>query len=192
MRFEKVSYLEWIRACNQDATRREKLFYDIVHHEPDDGKPNVVKLWKEIKLPERATVGSAGYDFFAPVDIILHPGELITIPTGIKWTSMELDNGILTNQYFLSIYPRSSLGRDYSIREPNIVSIIDEDYYNNKSNEGHIFINIKNEGTNGPCLIKKGTAYAQGIIQRYYMIDGDHTTKTRTGGFGSTTKEDDK
>ena len=49
-------------------------------------------------------------------------------------------------------------------------------------------INIKNEGTNGSCKIEAGRAYAQGIIQRYYVTDDDDVTATRTGGFGSTNK----
>ena len=37
-----------------------------------------------IKMPKRATVGSAGYDFFSPLDFTLNPGETIKIPTGIR------------------------------------------------------------------------------------------------------------
>ena len=36
------------------------------------------------ELPRRATAGSAGYDFFCPLDVELNPGETIKIPTGIR------------------------------------------------------------------------------------------------------------
>jgi dUTP pyrophosphatase len=74
------------------------------------------------------------------------------------------------------------------VREPNIVSIIDADYYGNITNEGHIFINLKNEG-NAYFQCKDGMGYVQGIIQPYLKVDGDNVETIRTGGFGSTTKQ---
>ena len=35
----------------------------------------VEEIYRSIRLPKRATAGSAGYDFFAPVSITLNPGE---------------------------------------------------------------------------------------------------------------------
>ena len=34
-------------------------------------------LYESLILPKRATRGSAGYDFYAPFDITLNPGEKI-------------------------------------------------------------------------------------------------------------------
>ena len=42
------------------------------------------KIYEAIRLPKRATAGSAGYDFFAPAEFILKPGETVKIPTGIR------------------------------------------------------------------------------------------------------------
>ena len=58
--------------------------------------------YEKIKLPARATAGSAGYDFFAPEKITLAPGETVKVPTGIR---VKIDEG-----WVLKIYPRSSLG----------------------------------------------------------------------------------
>ena len=44
----------------------------------------IEELYETLKLPARATAGSAGYDFFAPAEIILEPGETAKIPTGIR------------------------------------------------------------------------------------------------------------
>ena len=41
-------------------------------------------VYEGIRLPVRATSGSAGYDFFSPAAFSLGPGETIKIPTGIR------------------------------------------------------------------------------------------------------------
>ena len=38
------------------------------------------KIYEGIRLPRRATAGSAGYDFFSPADFTIKPGETIKIP----------------------------------------------------------------------------------------------------------------
>ena len=57
------------------------------------------EVYQAIRLPRRATAGSAGYDFFAPFDFTLAPGEEITIPSGIR---AKMDPGCV-----LMIFPRS-------------------------------------------------------------------------------------
>ncbi|HAV18707.1 MAG TPA: deoxyuridine 5'-triphosphate nucleotidohydrolase, partial [Erysipelotrichaceae bacterium] len=96
---------------------------------------NVEKIYNDIKLPQRATKGSAGYDFFAPFDFTLKPNETITIPTGIR---CEMDENRV-----LMIFPRSGLGFKYRMQLNNTVGIIDSDYFYS-DNEGHIFIKITN------------------------------------------------
>ena len=88
-------------------------------------------MYEGIKLPVRATSGSAGYDFFAPFDFILAPSQTIKIPTGIR---CEIDEG-----WVLKIYPRSGLGFKFRLQLNNTVGIIDSDYFYS-DNEGHIFI----------------------------------------------------
>ena len=39
----------------------------------------LLNVYKEIKLPERATSGSAGYDFFSPIFSVVHKGESVVI-----------------------------------------------------------------------------------------------------------------
>lgn len=192
MKFEKVSKEEWLKAINPivgNKTHSELLFCNAVNEAlQTTGNEDDISdfFYSALTLPKRSTVGSAGYDFSLPFTLKLYPGEMITVATGIKWTSGRFDASAQEDNYYLSIYPRSSLGRDYSLREPNIVSIIDQDYYNNASNEGIIHVNLKNEGTNGVCVIPAYHAYAQGIIQRFFLTDDDHTERIRKGGFGST------
>ena len=66
----------------------------------------------------------------------------------------------------------------------NQVGVIDADYYNNESNEGHMYVALQNEGTKD-FVINKGDAYAQGIIIKY-LTCGEENNKKRTGGIGST------
>ena len=180
MRFEKVSFEVWEKEALKWDHERESTWIRNCPHCFARNREIRKVVWENIELPKRSTKYSAGYDFFTPIDLVIHPGQTITIPTGIKWNPGD------RKDTFLAIYPRSSLGRDYSLREPNIVSIIDADYYDVEDNEGHIYINLKNEGTSGAVVIPKGKAYAQGIISVFLKTDDDEVTTTRTGGFGST------
>jgi dUTP pyrophosphatase len=137
-----------------------------------------------IRLPERGTKNSAGYDFFLPsiFEIKLNESNTnkpLVIPTGIKCK--------LPNDCFLGIYPRSSFGIKKGIYLANTVGIIDSDYYDNKDNEGHIWIALQNEGSQD-YVIKKGTAYAQGIFLKY-LTCGDEVDTVRDGGIGSTDRK---
>ena len=144
------------------------------------GTSGIYDLYDKIKLPQRATKGSAGYDFFAITDIELKPGESLKIPTGIR---VKIDEG-----WVLKIYPRSGLGFKYRLQLDNTVGIIDSDYYNS-SNEGHIMIKMTNNSLDGKTVyIPKGTAFAQGIFLEYGITMDDDTEGVRDGGFGSTTK----
>ena len=136
------------------------------------------KEYNEITLPHRATPQSAGYDFHILEDLTLKPGEIKKVPTAIK-ASMNSDE-------VLMIYIRSSLGFKYNMRMCNQTGIIDSDYYNNKDNEGHIFIAIQNEGQETVNL-KANERFAQGIFIKYLTTDDEEEiTSTRTGGIGST------
>jgi len=141
---------------------------------------NVNRIYNDICLPKRATKGSAGYDFFAPIDITLKPGETIKIPTGIR---VKIEDG-----WVLKCYPRSGLGFKYRMQLNNTVGIIDADYYFS-SNEGHIFTKITNDSNEGKTIeIKKGQGFMQGIFVEFGITYDDNVQDIRDGGFGSTTK----
>ena len=137
-------------------------------------------VYSEIKLPLRATSGSAGYDFFSTKTFSLAPGESITVPTGIR---ARIDDG-----WVLNIYPRSGLGFKYRIQLDNTVGIIDSDYYNS-DNEGHIFIRITNDSKSGRSVtIKKGDAFSQGVFLPFGITTDDDAKGIRNGGLGSTSE----
>ncbi|MBQ9736925.1 MAG: dUTP diphosphatase [Clostridia bacterium] len=145
----------------------------------DWNAPNAEEVYNEIKLPHRATKGSAGYDFYAPQSFTLAPGETIKIPTGIR---AKIDEG-----WVLNIYPRSGLGFKFRLQLDNTVGIIDSDYYNS-SNEGHIMIKMTNNSLEGKSVtVAKGNAFAQGVFLEYGITTDDDADAIRDGGFGSTT-----
>ena len=137
-------------------------------------------VYDAIKRPRRATVGSAGYDFFAPFDFTLAPGQEITVPTGIR---AEIDEG-----YVLMLYPRSGLGFKYRLRLNNTVGIIDSDYFYS-DNEGHIMIRMTNCSDEKTLSAQAGQGFAQGIFMPFAITVDDDADGVRNGGFGSTTKK---
>ena len=87
-KFEKISLEQWHKDFDNDSSKIvDKMLNEI------------------IKIPTRATKGSAGYDIVTPFDIDLQPGESRKIPTGLK---CQVDNG-----WFLGIFPKSGLGFKY-------------------------------------------------------------------------------
>lgn len=63
--------------------------------------------------------------------------------------------------------------------------VIDSDYYNNNSNDGHIMFQIYNLSPFN-IQIKKGEIIGQGILLPYKTVEDDIPGGVRTGGFGST------
>ena len=137
------------------------------------------QIYQHLLLPCRATKGSAGYDFFTPIDITLSPRQTIKIPTGIR---VRINDG-----WVLKCYPRSGLGFKYRLQLNNTVGIIDSDYYFS-DNEGHIFAKITNDSNeNKTVVITKQTSFMQGIFVEYGITVDDSVETIRNGGFGSTT-----
>lgn len=135
----------------------------------------------DFPMPERKTQKSAGYDFCLPEDIVLEPGKMQLVPTGIK--------AYMQDGEYLGMHIRSSMAVKKRIMLMNNVGIIDADYYNNVDNEGHIMLALLNTGSE-PLALPKGECVAQGIFYNYLVADGDADSEkaVRGGGFGSTSK----
>ena len=147
---------------------------------PDMDLERIESIYDSIKLPKRATRGSAGYDFYTPIHIQLRPGETTKIPTGVR-VEMEED-------WVLKCYPRSGLGFKFRLQLNNTVGIIDSDYFHS-DNEGHIFAKITNDSNEGKVLlVEAGTGFMQGIFVEYGITVDDDVETIRNGGLGSTTK----
>lgn len=163
-------------------------FYKVSYKQFKEGmsdfnleETEIQNIYNEISLPKRATVGSAGYDFYTPIDVILKPVETIKIPTGIRCE--------MNPSWVLMLFPRSGLGFKFRLQLNNTVGVIDSDYFYS-DNEGHIFIKLTNDSNENKTLdVKKGEGIVQGIFLTYGIVEDDDVSEIRNGGFGSTTKK---
>ena len=173
-----------------------------------------VKEYKDcgLALPVRKTSDSAGYDLAAAEDIIIPPMEdlmslMIFEKNNTAISSLTLDEmaaltkkckakptlvptGLkcaLPENTYLELSVRSSTPLKYWLILANGVGIIDRDYYNNSSNEGHIYLQMINLSP-FPIKIQKGEFIGQAIVKPYLTLEGDCAQGTRTGGFGSTSE----
>ena len=138
----------------------EKISYEQFKRDIIDDR----RLYEEYEIPSRETYYAAGYDFHALCDFVIKPGMTKKIPTGIK-AEMENDEALL-------IVVRSSQGFKYNVRLINQVGVVDKDYYNNPTNEGHIWIGLKNEGIKD-YVVNKGDGIAQGMFIKYLLTEND-------------------
>lgn len=158
-RFEKVS--------------RARFTEDIKGLFPDFSEEKIGKIYSGIILPERATAGSAGYDFFLPFDMEFLPEKSVTVPTGIR---AEISEG-----WVLNLYPRSGLGFRHGFRLENTVGIIDSDYFC-ADNEGHIMAKVS---VSSELSLAAGKAFMQGLFLPFGITVDDSADGVRHGGFGS-------
>lgn len=135
---------------------------------------------KGINLPVRKTKFSAGYDVEAAEDVIIPAYKFGTkptlIPTGLKAYCAEDEYYMLVNR---------SSGPKKGFIMANSIGIVDSDYYNNESNEGHFYFQYFNF-SDKDLEVKKGDVIGQVIFQKYLTVDDDKAEGVRAGGFGST------
>ena len=146
----------------------EKIGFEQFKKDVEDNE----ELYNTIKIPQRDSGATAGYDICILEDIEIKPNEILKLPTGLK-CYFEKDEVLL-------LIVRSSMGFKYNIRLCNQVGVIDADYYNNKDNEGHIWIRIQNEG-NENVKFKKGEAIVQGIFLKYLSTKSDEALNIERG-----------
>lgn len=155
------------------------------------------------KLPERSTKHSAGYDFYAPYDVV--------IPSLWKQVGKYLIHSINTFSFdgynecikptlirtyiksymqedeVLYAYNRSSNPMKRGLVVSNSVGVIDSDYYNNDENEGNIGVAFYNFFP-FDVKIEEGDKLFQGVFSKFLKADNDTVDTVRNGGFGSTGK----
>lgn len=160
--FEKVSFEQFKKDCENVGFKYTDTIYK--------------NIYDSIKLPTRATTGSAGYDFYSPFNVLLKSTEGTMIPTGIR---CKIDE-----DWVLMVYPKSGLGCKYGVSLANTVGIIDSDYYHS-DNEGHIMLKLNTKET---YPVNTGDKIIQGVFTHYGITVNDNATDKRNGGFGSTGK----
>lgn len=131
---------------------------------------------EDVRLPERATDGSGGYDFFAVEMDVIKPKQMKRIDTGVK---IKLPKG-----FVLMMANRSSNPSGKNLVLTNGVGIIDEDYYDTPYTIKFEFLNIGKKA----IVIQKGDKLGQGVIIQRFLTSDDNASGKRSGGFGSTGK----
>ena len=174
MHFEKVSLEQW----KEDFCA---VYYD---NKPFDelqpvNKEEIIKSWEGIRLPQRSSIGSAGYDFYIPYYLYIMHDSSGTILTGVRWVVDRCEQNTV-----LMLFPRSGLGCKHGMRLMNTVGIIDSDYWQS-DNQGHIIAKINVEYS---LELEKNKAFMQGVILSFEKVDDDSVTTLRNGGFGSSDK----
>lgn len=138
---------------------------------------------KGINLPKRSTRLAAAYDVEAAEDVtipVFKPGIKPTlIPTGLKAYCEDDEYYMLLNR---------SSGPKKGFLMANSIGIIDADYYENETNDGHFYFQYFN-CSDHEVEVKKGDVIGQVIFQKYLLVDNDEASGTRSGGFGSTDKK---
>src|SRR5688572_18165483 len=80
----------------------------------------VRRLDPAVSLPEYQTPGAAGFDLAASADVVVEPGAIALVPTGLV---IKVPEG-----HFLAIFARSSTPLKRGLMVANGVGVIDEDY----------------------------------------------------------------
>ena len=145
----------------------------------------IAKGWedKDIHIPVRKTKHAAAYDVEAAEAVVIpayKPGIKPTlIPTGLKAYCQDDEWYMLANR---------SSGPKKGFVMANSIGIIDADYYENESNDGHFYFQYFNFQDHD-IEVKKGDVIGQVIFQKFLTTDDDVAEGKRVGGFGSTDKK---
>jgi dUTP pyrophosphatase len=122
--------------------------------------------------PKIATRRSIGLDIFTPISVLVEPGKVTKIPTGLFLNiPKELDI-----PGYVQVLPTSKNG---SLGIVVLAGVIDLDY----KEEIHVLLT----SVTGPITIAPGAKIAQLALISAYQL-GEPLDVERTGGFGSTDK----
>jgi dUTP pyrophosphatase len=138
------------------------------------------KAYDKIKLPERKTKYSAGYDICSPIDISIPSGQRRVIPTGIKVVFEEDE----METWHLQMFVRSSVGIKDGVVLTNGTGVIDSDYQFG-NNDGDMMLALLNTSEK-LVKYKAGDRICQAVFMIHGITSNDKASGDRTGGIGST------
>jgi dUTP pyrophosphatase len=140
-------------------------------------KVRIKRIDKSLPLPEYHSIGAAGFDIYARVDMTIAPHEVGHVPSNLV---VETPEG-----YVLVVAARGSLFKRTGLMMANSVGIVDYDY---RGDNDEIMLPLYNV-TDKEAVIKKGERYAQGIFLEFEKGEWSEVDKmdnTDRGAFGST------
>ena len=126
-----------------------------------------------MEMPRRMTKDSAGYDIFAPCDMVLTTRPK-TFDLGFRF-----EEGDMPRQACAIMVPRSSTGNKKGLHIRGTLGIIDSGYRNN------VLVTLKVD--EGKVAFKKGDRILQFFIVPVLTIPKEiEPQEKRKGGYGST------
>jgi dUTP pyrophosphatase len=136
----------------------------------------VKRLDPLLPLPQRAHDGDAGVDLRSAIELVLHPGERATIPTGI---AVAIPDG-----YAGFVQPRSGLAAKHGLGIVNTPGLIDSGY------RGEVKVIVINLDAREPFEIHRGDKIAQLVVLEVpdlKVMEVDELPGSERGerGFGS-------
>ena len=137
----------------------------------------IIRLREDVALPEYQTAGAAGFDLAASEEVVVEPGQVALVPTGLV---VEVPPGL-----FLGIFARSSTPPKRGLMVSNGVGVIDSDYCGPAD---EVKIQVLNF-TARPVTVRAGDRIAQGIFlpaPRVVWEEAAVAKSSSRGGFGST------
>jgi dUTP pyrophosphatase len=138
----------------------------------------IQRLSADVPLPKYETAGAAGFDLAASEDVVVPPGGIALVPTGLV---IEVPPG-----HFLGIFARSSTPLKRGLMVANGVGVVDQDYCGPKDEVKVQVLNV----TPAPVAVARGDRIAQGLflpVARAEWIESDGPLRTGSrGGFGAT------
>jgi dUTP pyrophosphatase len=135
------------------------------------------RLDPDLPAPAYAHPGDAGADLVTGVDVVLGPGERVTVPTGV---AIALPIG-----FAAFVHPRSGLAARSGLTVVNAPGTVDAGY------RGEIRVTLLNTDRSSPLHLRRGDRIAQLVVQRVStarFVEVEHLPESVRGvnGFGST------
>jgi dUTP pyrophosphatase len=137
----------------------------------------ITRLDSTLPLPGYGTSEAAGFDLAASHDIVVQPGQIALVRTGLI---IEVPAG-----HFLGIFARSSTPLKRGLIVANGVGVIDPDY---SGPTDEVMVQVLNF-TQNEVQVRRGDRLAQGIVLPAPRVMWDEVEAIRPatrGGFGAT------
>lgn len=140
-------------------------------------KVNIVRIDKDLPLPEYHSEGAVGCDLYARVTIVIAPKALAKIPTNLI---IQAPKG-----YMFLLASRGSTPFKKGLLPPHGIGVGDWDFY---GPEDEYQVPVYNF-TNKKVTVKRGERIAQGIfikVERAEWVEKNVASGKSRGMFGST------
>jgi len=138
----------------------------------------IQRLSADVPLPKYETAGAAGFDLAASEDVVVPPGGIALVPTGLI---IEVPPG-----HLLGIFARSSTPLKRGLMVANGVGVVDQDYCGPRDEVKVQVLNV----TQAPVAVARGDRIAQGLFLPVARADWNESAgplrSASRGGFGAT------